>query len=117
MSIEETVIERLECPTCRGTGIHYGNGQDCDTCRGIGAVHATIRPLVGVLTTALEPDERDRLGFAEGDLVTVGKGKKEWIIHSFFGGYEPGVPLVRLEPVLGFSATSVTVDRLRAVTP
>lgn len=66
---------------------------------------------------AEEADERDRLGFAEGDLVTVGKGKKEWIIHSFFGGYEPGVPLVRLEPVLGFSATSVTVDRLRAVTP
>lgn len=66
--------------------------------------------------TALEPDERDRLGFAEGDKVTVGKGKKEWIIHSFFTGYDPGVPLARLEPVLGFSATSVTVDRLRAVT-
>lgn len=66
---------------------------------------------------AEEADERDRLGFAEGDLVTVGRSKKEWIIHSFFGGYEPGVPLVRLEPVLGFSATSVTVDRLRAVTP
>ena len=65
--------------------------------------------------TALEPDERDRLGFAEGDKVTVGKGKKQWIIHSFFAGYDPGVPLVRLEPVLGFSATSVTVDRLRAV--
>ena len=62
-----------------------------------------------------EADERDRLGFAEGDLVTVGKGKKQWIIHSFYGGYEPGVPLARLEPVLGFSATSVTVDRLRAV--
>ena len=63
-----------------------------------------------------EQDERDRLGFAEGDKVTVGKSKKEWIIHSFFAGYDPGVPLARLEPVLGFSATSVTVDRLRAVT-
>ena len=65
---------------------------------------------------AEDQEQADRLGFAEGDKVTVGKSKKEWIIHSFFPGYDPGVPLARLEPVLGFSATSVTVDRLRAVT-
>jgi hypothetical protein len=65
---------------------------------------------------AEDQEQAERLGFAEGDKVTVGKGKKVWIIHSFFSGYDPGVPLARLEPVLGFSATSVTVDRLRAVT-
>ena len=117
MSADETVIERLECPTCSGVGIHHGNGEECDTCRGIGLVHATIRPLIGSATSTAEPLEGERLGFAEGDKVTVGKGKKQWIIHSFFGGYDPGVPLARLEPVLGYTATSVTVDRLRAVAP
>lgn len=63
-----------------------------------------------------EADERARLGFAEGDKVTVGRGTKEWIIHSFFDGYTPDQPLARLEPVLGFTPTSVSVDRLRRVT-
>lgn len=58
-------------------------------------------------------DIGDRLGFTEGDRVTVGKGRKEWVIESFFGGYEPGVPLARLAPVDGYTATSVEVTRLR----
>lgn len=61
-----------------------------------------------------EADQRDRRGLDEGDLVTVGKGTKEWIIHSFWPAHD-GQLLARLEPVLGFTATSVVVDRLKAV--
>ena len=67
---------------------------------------------------AAEADERDRLGFAVGDLVTVGKGRIVWRVEDFFGGYStnPGVPLVRLQRVdLASSNTSVEVTRLRAV--
>ena len=62
-----------------------------------------------------EQEQAERLGFQVGDHVTVGKSRKEWVIDEFFDGYSAGVPLVRLEPVEGYTGTSVEVTRLKAV--
>jgi hypothetical protein len=54
----------------------------------------------------------DRRGFEVGDRVTVGKGRTVWTIGAFWGDRGE---LASLEPVDGYSGTSVHVDRLRAV--
>ena len=51
-------------------------------------------------------------GFEVGDRVTVGKGKTQWVIDRFWGDRDE---LASLEPVEGYSGTSVLVSRLRAV--
>ena len=60
-------------------------------------------------------EQRDRLGFEVGDHVLVGNGKTEWVIASFSTAPAGGETLVHLEPFLGYSNTTVTVDRLKAV--
>jgi hypothetical protein len=62
-----------------------------------------------------EADERDRLGFAEGDKVTVGTGKTVWTVDSFTD-YRDGLH-AHLEATTGYAKNTVHVDRLRAVTP
>lgn len=64
-----------------------------------------------------EADDRDRLGFAEGDHVTVGKGRTEWTIESFSTTAADGTTLAHLQPVTGYTGTTVEVHRLRPVTP
>lgn len=54
------------------------------------------------------------LGFSVGEHVTVGKGKTVWVIDRFWGDNDE---LASLEPLVGYSGTSVHVDRLRAVQP
>ena len=51
-------------------------------------------------------------GFAVGDRVRIGRGKTEWVIDAFWGDHDQ---LASLEPVAGYSGTSVHVSRLRAV--
>lgn len=51
-------------------------------------------------------------GFAIGDRVTIGKGKTVWVIDRFWGDKDE---LASLEPLVGYSGTSVHTDRLRAV--
>lgn len=63
-----------------------------------------------------DQDARGRLGFDVGDHVTVGNGKTEWVIESFTTAAADGDTLVHLQPFLGYSGTTVSVDRLRAVT-
>ena len=65
---------------------------------------------------AEEQDQRDRAGFEVGDRVKVGNGKTEWVIDSFSHAPAGGETLAHLEPFLGYTSTTVTVDRLRAVT-
>lgn len=65
---------------------------------------------------AEERDQQDRLGFDVGDHVTVGRGRTEWIIESFSVAPAGGETLVHLQPVNGYTGTTVTVDRLQAVT-
>lgn len=57
----------------------------------------------------------EHCGFEVGDHVTIGKGKKVWVIESFWSGYTPDKPLARLQPLTGYTATSAEVDRLQAV--
>lgn len=64
---------------------------------------------------AAEADDRDQHGFEVGDHVLVGNGKTEWVIESFSVAAD-GETLAHLRPFLGYSGTTVTVDRLRAVT-
>jgi hypothetical protein len=54
----------------------------------------------------------DHYGFKVGDRVRVGKGRAEWTIAAFWGD---NGELASLEPVDGYSGTSVLVSRLRAV--
>lgn len=68
---------------------------DCGHCKGAGA-------------------PADHLGFNVGDTVTIGKGKTRWTIGAFWGDSEQ---LASLEPVEGYSGTSVHVSRLKAVQP
>jgi hypothetical protein len=51
-------------------------------------------------------------GFHLGDRVRIGKGKAEFTIDRFWG---PGNTFASLEPVVGYSGTSTSVDRLVAV--
>jgi hypothetical protein len=51
-------------------------------------------------------------GFKVGDRVRIGRGATVWTIGAFWGD---GEQLASLEPVDGYSGTSVHVDRLRAV--
>jgi hypothetical protein len=51
------------------------------------------------------------LGFEVGDRVTVGKGRTVWTIDRFWGERDE---LASLEPVDGYSGTSVLVSRLKA---
>lgn len=62
------------------------------------------------MTTNPTPDIR------VGDVVTVGKSKKQWRVDEFFGGWPEGAVLARLEPIEGYSNTSVDADRLNLVT-
>lgn len=57
-------------------------------------------------------DRANHGGFALGDRVRVGRGKTEWTIDRFWGNNDE---LASLEPVHGYSGTSVLVSRLRAV--
>lgn len=52
-------------------------------------------------------------GFTVGQRVRVGRGKTEWTIDRFWES--SGQMLASLEPVVGYSGTSVHVDRLTAV--
>lgn len=62
-----------------------------------------------------EADQRARLGFEVGDMVTVGNGKKVWRITSFWVASATGEMLAALALDDGYTHTSVEVDRLRAV--
>lgn len=52
-------------------------------------------------------------GFKVGDRVRVGNGRTEWVIDGFGRGRLEG--MAHLEAVAGFAATTVEIDRLRAV--
>lgn len=52
-------------------------------------------------------------GFRVGDVVTIGSGRKHWIVQSF--ATWQGAQFASLIPVQGYSGTSVPVERLRAV--
>jgi hypothetical protein len=62
-----------------------------------------------------EQDQRDQLGFDVADLVTVGNGKTQWVIESFSTAAADGTTLAHLQPTTGYTGTTVTIDRLRAV--
>lgn len=57
-------------------------------------------------------DRANHNGFAVGDRVTVGRGKTVWVIDRFWGEHDD---LASLEPLTGYSGTSVHVSRLKAV--
>lgn len=50
-----------------------------------------------------------------GDTVRIGKGRKLWRVESFWPGHPEGTTLARLEPVDGYTATSVETGRLTVV--
>jgi hypothetical protein len=51
-------------------------------------------------------------GFKVGDRVRIGRGTTVWTIGAFWGDRDE---LASLEPVDGYTGTSVLVSRLRAV--